>query len=293
MKNVTNSIAVIDHDIKFNKENFEIENFDELLKEVNEELENISSIIITDQDSYSWARKQRADVRKKKDALSRIRIDEENRIKAQIETFSNQFKQLENTYANSDVAIKSQLDEYDEKLWQEKKKKIKKIIEEVGMGYDIEINNDWKAKKWTKSKITEEIAGIAKEIDEQVSKDKEAVESIENLATNLDIDPAGWVQQYKDGKELTNLLNDLSIYAAKKKEQEKLTKEEKAVEQQNEPVDDTTVEEDKESNNDFLSFINAQKAKSIKANFRFEGTQEELDQLDVFIKSMNINLTRV
>ena len=190
-------------------------------------------------------------------------------------------KQLAKEYKDTDSAVSQKLDDYDAELWTIKQAMIVELIEEHGNGYPIEIEDSWSLKKWTKNKLVEEIGRIARELGEQEQRDHESIKSIESLSDNLEIESAGWVQQYKDGKPLTDLLNDLTVYSQRKKEQEAKQSE---IAQQ--------VIEDKPIN-DFLSFLQAKQDDTVDQMYQFKGTYEQQKQLEDFANNLGINLTRV
>ena len=281
MKDVTHTLEVIDTPIELDKENLEIINFDGVLNNVQQSLETLNTTLLQSDDDYKWAKEQRTQLRKHIKLLDRVRIDEENKVKKQIETFSKQMKQLAKEYKDTDSAVSQKLDDYDAELWTIKQAMIVELIEEHGNGYPIEIEDSWSLKKWTKNKLVEEIGRIARELGEQEQRDHEAIKSIESLADNLEIESAGWVQQYKDGKPLTDLLNDLTVYSQRKKEQEAKQSE---IAQQ--VIEDKPV-------NDFLSFLQAKQDDTVDQMYQFKGTYEQQKQLEYFANNLGINLTRV
>lgn len=282
MKDVTHALETVQTPLVIEEDTLEIENFDEVLTEVKGFLDSINSTLVQSDDDYRWAKEQRTEIRKRVKQLDRFRIDQENELKKQIETFSNQMKSLAKEYKEADSAITGKLELFDAELWIIKQQEIEEIIKEHGKGYPIQIEDEWSLKKWTKNKLVEEIGRIATALEEQDKRDQEAIKSIETLANSLDIESEGWVQQYKDGKELTDLLNDLTLYSQRKKEEANQEEAKKKFDQV-EGIEDAPK-------NDFLNFMRQRKAEKVRTSYLFTGTVEQQKQLEDFAKNIGFRL---
>ncbi|ORN38704.1 hypothetical protein FAM23282_01729 [Lentilactobacillus parabuchneri] len=222
---MANELSLPEYTIDYQLPVITINNFDQLKTAVEAYANKYQGMAVT-ASTEKEAKSSRAELRKLKQALDDKRKEIRKKYAEPYQRFAAQIKDLEMTLDSSINPIDAGLKELEEQQRQLRLKHVNALIAEMAPNYhvepgEVEIDPTWLNKTTTKKKVTEGIADVMGYIKKQHDDLKTGISTITKYAQAYQIDPAGWIDQLKQGQDVNYLLQaiDNQVKLNKQKQQ--------------------------------------------------------------------------
>lgn len=222
---MANELSLPEYTIDYQLPVITINNFDQLKTAVEAYANKYQGMAVTTS-TEKEAKSSRAELRKLKQALDDKRKEIRKKYAEPYQRFAAQIKDLEMTLDSSINPIDAGLKELEEQQRQLRLKHVNALIAEMAPNYyvepsEIDIDPTWLNKTTTKKKVTEGIADVMGYIKKQHDDLKTGISTITKYAQAYQIDPAGWIDQLKQGQDVNYLLQaiDNQVKLNKQKQQ--------------------------------------------------------------------------
>lgn len=222
---MANELSLPEYTIDYQLPVITINNFDQLKTAVEAYANKYQGMAVT-ASTEKEAKSSRAELRKLKQALDDKRKEIRKKYAEPYQRFADQIKDLEMTLDSSINPIDAGLKELEEQQRQLRLKHVNALIAEMAPNYhvepgEVEIDPTWLNKTTTKKKVTEGIADVMGYIKKQHDDLKTGISTITKYAQAYHIDPAGWIDQLKQGQDVNYLLQaiDNQVKLNKQKQQ--------------------------------------------------------------------------
>lgn len=222
---MANELSLPEYTIDYQLPVITINNFDQLKTAVEAYANKYQGMAVT-ASTEKESKSSRAELRKLKQALDDKRKEIRKKYAEPYQRFAAQIKDLEMTLDSSINPIDAGLKELEEQQRQLRLKHVNALIAEMAPNYhvepgEVEIDPTWLNKTTTKKKVTEGIADVMGYIKKQHDDLKTGISTITKYAQACHIDPAGWIDQLKQGQDVNYLLQaiDNQVKLNKQKQQ--------------------------------------------------------------------------
>lgn len=222
---MANELSLPEYTIDYQLPVITINNFDQLKTAVEAYANKYQGMAVT-ASTEKESKSSRAELRKLKQALDDKRKEIRKKYAEPYQRFADQIKDLEMTLDSSINPIDAGLKELEEQQRQLRLKHVNALIAEMAPNYhvepgEVEIDPTWLNKTTTKKKVTEGIADVMGYIKKQHDDLKTGISTITKYAQAYQIDPAGWIDQLKQGQDVNYLLQaiDNQVKLNKQKQQ--------------------------------------------------------------------------
>lgn len=222
---MANELSLPEYTIDYQLPVITINNFDQLKTAVEAYANKYQGMAVT-ASTEKESKSSRAELRKLKQALDDKRKEIRKKYAEPYQRFAAQIKDLEMTLDSSINPIDAGLKELEEQQRQLRLKHVNALIAEMAPNYhvepgEVEIDPTWLNKTTTKKKVTEGIADVMGYIKKQHDDLKTGISTITKYAQAYQIDPAGWIDQLKQGQDVNYLLQaiDNQVKLNKQKQQ--------------------------------------------------------------------------
>ncbi|MEN2308348.1 DUF1351 domain-containing protein [Lentilactobacillus parabuchneri] len=222
---MANELSLPEYTIDYRPTVITINNFDQLKTAVEAYANKYQGMAVT-ASTEKESKSSRAELRKLKQALDDKRKEIRKKYAEPYQRFAAQIKDLEMTLDSSINPIDAGLKELEEQQRQLRLKHVQSLIAEMAPNYhvepgEVEIDPTWLNKTTTKKKVTEGIADVMGYIKKQHDDLKTGISTITKYAQAYQIDPAGWIDQLKQGQDVNYLLQaiDNQVKLNKQKQQ--------------------------------------------------------------------------
>lgn len=222
---MANELSLPEYTIDYQLPVITINNFDQLKTAVEAYANKYQGMAVTTS-TEKESKSSRAELRKLKQALDDKRKEIRKKYAEPYQRFAAQIKDLEMTLDSSINPIDAGLKELEEQQRQLRLKHVNALIAEMAPNYhvepgEVEIDPTWLNKTTTKKKVTEGIADVMGYIKKQHDDLKTGISTITKYAQAYQIDPAGWIDQLKQGQDVNYLLQaiDNQVKLNKQKQQ--------------------------------------------------------------------------
>ncbi|EHO50684.1 DUF1351 domain-containing protein [Lentilactobacillus kisonensis] len=207
---MANELSLPEYTIDYQLPVITINNFDQLKTAVEAYANKYQGMAVT-ASTEKESKSSRAELRKLKQALDDKRKEIRKKYAEPYQRFADQIKDLEMTLDSSINPIDAGLKELEEQQRQLRLKHVNALIAEMAPNYhvepgEVEIDPTWLNKTTTKKKVTEGIADVMGYIKKQHDDLKTGISTITKYAQAYQIDPAGWIDQLKQGQDVNYLL---------------------------------------------------------------------------------------
>lgn len=249
---MANELSLPEYTIDYQLPVITINNFDQLKTAVEAYANKYQGMAVT-ASTEKESKSSRAELRKLKQALDDKRKEIRKKYAEPYQRFAAQIKDLEMTLDSSINPIDAGLKELEEQQRQLRLKHVNALIAEMAPNYhvepgEVEIDPTWLNKTTTKKKVTEGIADVMGYIKKQHDDLKTGISTITKYAQAYHIDPAGWIDQLKQGQDVNYLLQaidnqvKLNQEAEQRKQAQQATEQANEIKQGNKTVNKTTGE---------------------------------------------------
>lgn len=235
---MANELSLPEYTIDYQLPVITINNFDQLKTAVEAYANKYQGMAVT-ASTEKESKSSRAELRKLKQALDDKRKEIRKKYAEPYQRFAAQIKDLEMTLDSSINPIDAGLKELEEQQRQLRLKHVNALIAEMAPNYhvepgEVEIDPTWLNKTTTKKKVTEGIADVMGYIKKQHDDLKTGISTITKYAQAYHIDPAGWIDQLKQGQDVNYLLQAIDNQVKLNQEAEQRKQAQQATEQANE-----------------------------------------------------------
>lgn len=207
---MASDLQLPDYTIDYRPTVISINNFDQLKTAVEAYAAKYQNLAVSTS-TEKEAKTSRAELRKLKAALDDKRKEIKKKYAEPYEAFANQIKDLEATLDASITPIDVGLKELEEHQRQTRLEHVQALIDEMAPNYhvnpdEVEIDPTWLNKSTSKKKVTEGIADVMGYIKKQHDDLETGINAITKYAEAYHIDPAGWIDQLKQGQDVNYLI---------------------------------------------------------------------------------------
>ncbi|WP_149315825.1 DUF1351 domain-containing protein [Lentilactobacillus buchneri] len=214
-----------DYTIDYRPTVISINNFDQLKTAVEAYAAKYQNLAVSTSTERE-AKASRAELRKLKAALDDKRKEIKKKYAEPYVVFANQIKDLEATLDASINPIDVGLKELEEHQRQTRLEHVTALIEEMAPNYhvepnEVEIDPTWLNKSASKKKVTEGIADVMGYIKKQHDQLEKDINAITKYAQAYHIDPAGWIDQLKQGQDVNYLIQAIDDQVKRNQEAQK------------------------------------------------------------------------
>lgn len=268
-------------------------NYETLVNKAKELATQYSNLIITDEDSYKFAKQVKAELNKVIKAISDERIRIKKEYAKPLENFESKVKEITSEIETGKNLIDERVKEYDQKLKDQKQAKINDLIQRYSEGRYIEQNAKWLNRTFTDTKIVEEIkeqVEAAFQAEERIAIETQLIK--DTCETN-EIDVDGFLSMYHAGSAISEVLTAINISVSKRKKQA----EEDALRAENEYISEKQaeteptaeiIEQAKPIEVDPFVEIKQQKSSYL---IRVSVTSKQLELLDRYLRANEIDFS--
>ncbi|MDB1104718.1 DUF1351 domain-containing protein [Lentilactobacillus parabuchneri] len=241
-----------DYTIDYRPTVISINNFDQLKTAVEAYAAKYQNLAVSTS-TEKEAKASRAELRKLKTALDDKRKEIKKKYAEPYEAFAKQIKDLEATLDASINPIDSGLKELEEHQRQTRLEHVQALINEMAPNYhvesnEVEIDPTWLNKSTSKKKVTEGIADVMGYIKKKHDDLETGINAITKYAQAYNIDPAGWIDQLKQGQDVNYLIQAIDNQFKRNQEAQQKAEAQAAAEKVNQvqkgdqTIDKTTGE---------------------------------------------------
>lgn len=249
---MASDLKLPDYTIDYRPTVISINNFDQLKTAVEAYAAKYQNLAVSTSTERE-AKASRAELRKLKAALDDKRKEIKKKYAEPYEAFANQIKDLEGTLDASINPIDSRLKELEEHQRQTRLEHVQALIDEMAPNYhvnpdEVEIDPTWLNKSTSKKKVTEGIADVMGYIKKQHDDLETGINAITKYAQAYNIDPAGWIDQLKQGQDVNYLIQAIDNQVRRNQEAQQIAEAQVAaekvnqVQKGNQTIDKTTGE---------------------------------------------------
>lgn len=249
---MASGLKLPDYTIDYRPTVISINNFDQLKTAVEAYAAKYQNLAVSTSTERE-AKASRAELRKLKAALDDKRKEIKKKYAEPYEAFANQIKDLEGTLDASINPIDSGLKELEEHQRQTRLEHVTALIDEMAPNYhvnpdEVEIDPTWLNKSTSKKKVTEGIADVMGYIKKQHDDLETGINAITKYAQAYHIDPAGWIDQLKQGQDVNYLIQAIDNQVQRNQEAQQRAEAQAAAEKVNQvqkgdqTIDKTTGE---------------------------------------------------
>lgn len=250
----------------------DFENYEILIDKAKELANQYSNLIITDQDSYKFASKVKAELNKVIKAISDERIRIKKEYNQPLTEFESKLKEITGEIEAGKNQIDGRIQEYDQRLKDKKQDKINDLIQQYAGDRYIEQNPKWLNKTFTDTKIIEEIKEQVAFSEKEEQRIKTETQLIKETCEANDIDNDGFLSMYQSGSEISEVLTAINRAVIKRKEEpDKQTEE--------------ITPEPTPSQTEFMIEENVKEIYSIE----IKATKQEFEAIERYLKSNDIH----
>lgn len=225
---MANELSLPEYTIDYQLPVITINNFDQLKTAVEAYANKYQGLAVT-ASTEKESKSSRAELRKLKQALDDKRKEIRKKYAEPYQRFAAQIKDLEMTLDSSINPIDAGLKELEEQQRKTRLEHVKALIAEMleapgregVLASEIEIDPTWLNKSTSKRKIELALADVMGYIKKQHDDLKTGISTITKYAQAYQIDPAGWIDQLKQGQDVNYLLQaiDNQVKLNKQKQQ--------------------------------------------------------------------------
>ena len=222
---MANELSLPEYTIDYQLPVITINNFNQLKTAVEAYANKYQGMAVT-ASTEKESKSSRAELRKLKQALDDKRKEIRKKYAEPYQRFAAQIKDLEMTLDSSINPIDAGLKELKEQQRQLRLKDVNALIAKMAPNYhvepgEVEIDPTWLNKTTTDKKVTKGIADVMGYIEKQHDDLKTDISTITKYAQAYHIDPAGWIDQLKQGQDVNYLLKaiDNQVKLNKQKQQ--------------------------------------------------------------------------
>ncbi|MEK2588963.1 DUF1351 domain-containing protein [Lentilactobacillus buchneri] len=225
---MANELSLPEYTIDYQLPVITINNFDQLKTAVEAYANKYQGMAVT-ASTEKESKSSRAELRKLKQALDDKRKEIRKKYAEPYQRFADQIKDLEMTLDSSINPIDAGLKELEEQQRKTRLEHVKALIAEMleapgregVLASEIEIDPTWLNKSTSKRKIELALADVMGYIKKQHDDLKTGISTITKYAQAYHIDPAGWIDQLKQGQDVNYLLQaiDNQVKLNKQKQQ--------------------------------------------------------------------------
>ncbi|MCI1922600.1 MAG: DUF1351 domain-containing protein [Lentilactobacillus buchneri] len=249
---MASDLKLPDYTIDYRPTVISINNFDQLKTAVEAYAAKYQNLAVSTS-TEKEAKASRAELRKLKAALDDKRKEIKKKYAEPYEAFANQIKDLESTLDASINPIDVGLKELEEHQRQTRLEHVTALIAEMAPNYhvesnEVEIDPTWLNKSTSKKKVTEGIADVMGYIKKKHDDLETGINAITKYAQAYNIDPAGWIDQLKQGQDVNYLIQAIDNQvkrnqdAQQRAEAQAATEKANQVQKGNQTIDKTTGE---------------------------------------------------
>lgn len=249
---MASDLKLPDYTIDYRPTVISINNFDQLKTAVEAYAAKYQNLAVSTS-TEKEAKTSRAELRKLKAALDDKRKEIKKKYAEPYEAFANQIKDLEATLDASITPIDVGLKELEEHQRQTRLEHVQALIDEMAPNYhvnpdEVEIDPTWLNKSTSKKKVTEGIADVMGYIKKQHDDLETGINAITKYAQAYNIDPAGWIDQLKQGQDVNYLIQAIDNQVRRNQEAQQRAEAQVAaekvnqVQKGNQTIDKTTGE---------------------------------------------------
>lgn len=207
---MASDLKLPDYKIDYRPTVISINNFDKLKTAVEAYAAKYQNMAVSTS-TKKEAKASRAELRKLKTALDDKRKEIKKKYAEPYNLFASQIKELEAKLDESIEPIDQGLKELESQQRETRLKHVNDLIEEMASNYDVkpsevEIDSTWLNQSTSKKKVTEGIADQMGAIKKRHEDLAFGIKTITEYAKGFGIDPAGWVDQLKQGQDVNYLI---------------------------------------------------------------------------------------
>ena len=279
--------------VKYSEGVIDFNNYESLANKAKELATQYSNLIITDEDSYKFAKQVKAELNKVIKAISDERIRIKKEYAKPLENFESKVKEITSEIETGKNLIDERVKEYDQNLKDQKQAKINDLIQRYSEGRYIEQNSKWLNRTFSDTKIVEEIkeqVEAAFQAEERIAIETQLIK--DTCETN-EIDVDGFLSMYHAGSTISEVLTAINVSVSKRKkqaEEDALRAENEHISEQQAEIEPTPeiIEQPKPIEVDPFEEIKQQKSSYL---IRVSVTSKQLELLDRYLRANGIDFS--
>ena len=263
---------------EFKKQEIQIKNYEDLNKELDENLKKYEGLVLTEDNRKDIA-SDKAKLNKLVKAIDDRRIALTKEYNEPIQLFINQCNTLKEKVLNVSNGLNEQIKAADLKELEEKKKEIKKLFDEIITNEYIKYENIYNEKWELKGSTLKKVEAEMKEINENFNTD---IEAIKNLNSKNE---AVLIKKYIETRNMSAVLQEEARIKELQEIKEKYEQEKEQERQKQLEVQTSTVT---------ANFMNTPLVEEIlHRGFEVWGTKEQIIALGEFMNQNNIKFKKI
>ena len=266
--------------IQFKPNTYQISNLEEIKQQATEQASKYQNIVVANEDTYSNAKKQRAEINKMRGQVDEFRKSVKRDKLKEIEQFETDVKSVKQIYDNTWEELDNNIKEYEKQEAEKKKVRVDELLNEYSKGYEIPFMDRWLNKTTKESEIIDDIKSFAFEAEtEQIRFDK-AVNSIVDTCESWGLTPDGYVQLLNIGQDVLEIIERINEAGREKQKNEQVEKE----------IDEHERETQKEEPKPVEIIEEHKTEELITSRIELTGTKSQFDQLNEYIIRLGIKV---
>lgn len=263
-----------------------IQNYEQLQQTVNDYANKFNNMVVTD-DTEKDAKNIRAELRKVSAALDDRRKEIKKDFNRPYDDFAEKVNVLRASLDRAIIPIDAGLKELEEQQRQARLVGVQDLIEEMAPNYgvdssEIEVDPTWLNKTISNKKIVDGIAGVMVSVKKAKDKLASDIKAITKYAEVQQVDPAGWVDQLKQGQDVDYLMQAIDQLVEKKQAQQRQLEAKTAEEQTHQ-----------ETRGDAIVDTNTGEVVSHQVALMITATIPQMEMLKSFMDANRIGYERV
>ncbi|PTM21094.1 hypothetical protein DA798_12070 [Lactobacillus sp. PFC-70] len=279
-------LALPDYRVEYLPTIISIQNYEQLQQTVNDYANKFNNMVVTD-DTEKDAKNIRAELRKVSAALDDRRKEIKKDFNRPYDDFAEKVNVLRASLDRAIIPIDAGLKELEEQQRQARLVGVQDLIEEMAPNYgvdssEIEVDPTWLNKTISNKKIVDGIAGVMVSVKKAKDKLASDIKAITKYAEVQQVDPAGWVDQLKQGQDVDYLMQAIDQLVEKKQAQQRQL-EAKAAEEQTH----------QETRGDAIVDTNTGEVVSHQVALMITATIPQMEMLKSFMDANRIGYERV
>lgn len=212
-----------------------IQNYEQLQETVVAYANKFNNMVVTESTEKD-AKNIRAELRKVSAALDTRRKEIKKDFNRPYDSFAEKVNALRSNLDRAIIPIDRGLKELEEQQRQERLGRVQNLVEEMAANYgvdssEIEVDPTWLNKTISKKKVVDGIAGAMVSVKKAKDKLATDISTITKYAEVQGVDPAGWVDQIKQGQDVDYLMAAIDKQVERQAEKQRQL-EAKAAEEQ-------------------------------------------------------------
>ncbi|GAB2571101.1 DUF1351 domain-containing protein [Levilactobacillus fujinensis] len=208
---MANELAIVEPVIDVKPMPITINNLDQVQQAVTEIVSKYNQDFVVTVDNIKDVKNMRAGLNKVSKAIDEKRLTIKRQYAEPVKTFDSQMNLFKEQIDSVISPLDTKIREVTAQERAAKQERVEGLIAEMAPNYGVEVSEvdiepSWLNKSATKKQIVEGIAGVMTQMKKEADQLATNCETITKYAEIQKVDPAGWVDQVKQGQDVDYLM---------------------------------------------------------------------------------------